>query len=81
MSYYGGLDVSLKETHVCVRVPGGRIAASGCVETCPIAIAAWLGAHAPGAAAAVLETGGLSSWLCAGFWGHNTYLYQIAAPM
>jgi len=66
MSYYVGLDVSLKETHICVRVPGGRVAASGCVATCPVAIAAWLGAHAPGAETVVLETGGLSSWLCEG---------------
>ena len=25
MTYYAGLDVSLKETHVCVLAPGGRI--------------------------------------------------------
>ena len=56
MQYYVGLDVSLKETHMCVRVPGGRVAASGCVESCPVAIAAWLGERAPGAEAVVLET-------------------------
>lgn len=66
MSYYVGLDVSLKETHICVRVPGGRVAASGCVETCPVAIAAWLGERSPDAETVVLETGGHSSWLCAG---------------
>jgi len=63
MSYYVGLDVSLKETHLCVLAPGGRIVARGCVATDPLALSIWLGEHAPGASVVVLETGGLSSWL------------------
>lgn len=71
MSYYVGLDVSLKETHLCVLEPGGCCAARGSVATSPDALAAWLGEHAPGAQTVVLETGGLSSWLCAGLRGYG----------
>ena len=71
MSYHVGLDVSLKETKACALVPGGRVAAQGCVETSPEALATWLGMHAPDAAAIVLESGGLSSWLCQGLREHG----------
>ncbi len=66
MSYFVGLDVSLKETHICVLASGGRVVARGCVETAPLSLALWLSEHARGAEAVVLETGGLSSWLSAG---------------
>ena len=71
MSYHVGLDVSLKETKACAPVPGGRVAAQGCVETSPEALATWLGMHAPDAAAIVLESGSLSSWLCQGLREHG----------
>jgi transposase len=66
MTYYVGLDVSLKETHLCVLQDGGGVVARGCVETAPGPLAAWLNEHAPGASVVVLETGGLSSWLAEG---------------
>ena len=66
MDHYVGLDVSLKETHICVLASGGRVVARGCVETAPLSLALWLSEHARGAEAVVLETGGLSSWLSAG---------------
>ncbi len=69
MTYYAGLDVSLKETKVCVLAPGGRIVARGSVVTDPAAISAWLAARAPGVEVAVVETGGMSSWLASGLVG------------
>ena len=57
MTYYVGLDVSLKETHLCVLQDGGGVVARGCVETAPGPLAAWLNEHAPGASVVVLETG------------------------
>jgi transposase len=66
MTYYAGLDVSLKETHVCVLATGGRLVARGCVATEPEAISAWLSAHAPEVSVVVLETGAMSSWLASG---------------
>ena len=66
MSYYVGMDVSLKETHLCVLRDGGEIVARGRVASEPAALAAWLGAHAPDALRVVLETGGFSSWLASG---------------
>jgi len=69
MTYYAGLDVSLKETKVCVLAPGGRMVARGSVATDPAALSAWLAARAPGVEVAVLETGGMSSWLASGLIG------------
>lgn len=66
MSYYVGMDVSLKETHLCVLNEGGGIVARGSAASAPVALGAWLSVHAPGAAVVVLETGGFSSWLSAG---------------
>ena len=64
MFYYVGMDVSLKETHLCVLKEGGEVVARGSVETAPGPLAAWLAVHAPDAVSVVLETGGVSSWLC-----------------
>ena len=71
MAYYAGLDVSLKETKVCVLAPGGRIVARGSVATEPAALSAWLAAQARGVEVAVLETGGMSSWLASGLVAHD----------
>jgi transposase len=66
MEQYVGLDVSLKETEVCVLDVRGSELARGRVATAPEALAGWLLEHAPEAVVAVLETGGQSSWLCEG---------------
>ena len=66
MTYYVGLDVSLKETEVCVLAPGGRLVARARVASDPVSLSNWLGIHASSASAVVLETGGLSSWLAGG---------------
>ena len=66
MEHYLGMDVSLKVTHLSVRAQGGEVVARGSAPTEPGALSVWLGKHAPAASVVVLETGGLSSWLCAG---------------
>ena len=63
MQTYIGLDVSLKETHICALRDGGEIVARGCVESEPAIVAQWLFCHAPDVRCVVLETGGQSSWL------------------
>lgn len=63
MSDYIGLDVSLEETHICVVDERGRPRAAGVAATEPAALAQALAKLAPDAELAVLETGGLSSWL------------------
>lgn len=63
MEQYIGLDVSLKETHICVVDATGAIVARGREATQPELVAAAIGRLAPSARLAVLETGGQSSWL------------------
>lgn len=66
MVEYVGLDVSMKETSVCVVDGDARIVAEGVVATCPDAIARFLERRAPGAVRVGLETGSLSGWLWRG---------------
>tara|TARA_R110002012_G_C11562128_1_gene603524 strand:- start:200 stop:1219 length:1020 start_codon:yes stop_codon:yes gene_type:complete len=63
MEQYVGLDVSLKETELCVVDGRGGVLARGRVPTEPECLAAALGKLAPAASLVVLETGGQSSWL------------------
>jgi len=64
MKHYAGLDVSLKETTICVVDDGGAVVGRGTVATDPDAIAAFFaGAAARGVARMVHESGQLSIWL------------------
>ena len=63
MGEYVGLDVSMKETSVCVVDHEEAIVAEGVVATCPDAIAGFVSARAPGALRVGFETGSLSAWL------------------
>ena len=63
MEQYIGLDVSLKETHICVVDGRGAVLARGREATQPDLLARAIECLAPGARLAVLETGGQSSWL------------------
>ncbi len=63
MSYYVGLDVSVKSVTICVVDGEGAIAARGEVSSDPDQIAAFLLEHAPDAARVVHESGILSIWL------------------
>jgi transposase len=60
---YIGLDVSVKETHICVVDENGEVVARGREVTQPELLAAAIGKLAPDAALVIFETGGQSSWL------------------
>jgi transposase len=63
MQHYVGLDVSLKQTAVCVVDQTGKIKREGMVASDPDAIVRFIKAHAPQLARAGLETGATSTWL------------------
>ncbi|MFQ5507928.1 MAG: IS110 family transposase [Leptospirillia bacterium] len=63
MEQFIGLDVSLKETHICVVDGAGEVVARGREATQPERLAKAIGDLAPEARVVVLETGGQSSWL------------------
>lgn len=63
MQHYVGLDVSLKQTSICVIDQSGSILREGVVESDPEAIAAFVRSQAPGVARIGLETGPAATWL------------------
>ena len=63
MKFYAGLDVSLKETAICVVDEKGVILKEGTVASEPASIVTWLEALNVGIVRAGLEIGGLSRWL------------------
>jgi transposase len=60
---YAGLDVSLKETAVCIVDDAGKIVFERMIPTDPQVIAACLGKQAPGLERFGLESGATSAWL------------------
>lgn len=65
MQYHVGLDVSLRQTAVCIVDQAGKIRREGMVASDPDAIAAFIVKHAPHVARIGLETGATSNWLWA----------------
>jgi transposase len=63
MELYVGMDVSLKETSICVVDGSGRIVCEGTVISEPAAIAEFVKARAAGAVRVGLETGPTTTWL------------------
>ena len=63
MQHYVGLDVSLKQTAVCVVDQTGKIKREAMVASAPDAIAQFMAAHAPDAVRIGLESGATSTWL------------------
>jgi transposase len=63
MQHYVGLDVSLKQTAVCIVDEAGKIKREGMVASDPDAIAHFVERHAPHAVRIGLETGATSTWL------------------
>ncbi len=63
MELYVGMDVSLKETSICVVDDSGRIVSEGTVISEPEAIAAFIKAKAVGAKRIGLETDPTTTWL------------------
>ena len=63
MEHYVGLDVSLKQTSICVVNEAGSIVREGVVASDPDAIATFVRSKAPGAIRIGLETGPTTNWL------------------
>jgi transposase len=63
MEYYVGLDVSLKQTSICVVDQSGSVVREGVVDSGPEAISVYVRSKAPGAVRIGLETGPTSTWL------------------
>ncbi len=63
MELYVGMDVSLKETSICVVDDSGEIVSEGTVISEPAALAAFIKAEADGALRIGLETGPTTTWL------------------
>ena len=63
MQYYVGLDVSLKQTSICVADQAGSVVREGVVGSDPEAISAYVRSKAPNAVRIGLETGPTSTWL------------------
>ena len=63
MQHYIGLDVSLKQTAVCVVDQTGKIKREGMVASDPDTIADFIAANAPHVARNGLEAGATSTWL------------------
>jgi transposase len=63
MKSYVGLDVSLKQTSICVVDESGSVVREGVVISDPEAIVAFVRLNAPGAARIGLETGPTTTWL------------------
>ena len=63
MEYYVGLDVSLKQTSICVVDQTGSVVREGVVDSDPKAISVYVRSKAPDAVRIGLETGPTSTWL------------------
>src|SRR5246500_4517285 len=63
MGYYVGLDVSLKQTSICVVNQAGSIVQEGVVDSDPEAIASFVRSKAPGTVRIGIETGPTTTWL------------------
>lgn len=63
MKHYVGLDVSQKETSICIVDETGRPIHQGRVKSDPGVLAAVIAKKAPNAERVGLETGAMSSWL------------------
>ena len=74
MEYYIGLDVSLKQTSICVVNQIGSIVQENVVDFDPEAIAGFVRSNAPGVVRIGLETGPTATWL----W---TELKRLGLPM
>jgi transposase len=63
MEHYVGLDVSLKQTAICIVDRTGRVQREGIVSSDPEAIAAFIKSYAPNVVRIGLETGQTATWL------------------
>lgn len=66
MKQYAGIDVSLKDSHVCIVGEDGRVVSEAVVASDPAALAAYLAPFAGALVHVGLEAGPQSQWLYAG---------------
>src|ERR1051325_4682142 len=69
MEHFAGIDVSLKDSSVCVVDAAGRIVREAKVASEPEALVAWFGGLGFAVTRIGLEAGPLSQWLHAGLTG------------
>jgi transposase len=69
MEHFAGIDVSLKESSICVVDAAGRIVREAKVASEPEALVAWFGGLGLAVTRIGLEAGPLSQWLHAGLTG------------
>ena len=74
MEQYVGLDVSLKQTAICIVDRAGKIEREGVAASDPETIAAFVKSHAPHVARIGLETGATATWL-------RTELNKLGLPI
>jgi len=79
MAIYAGLDVSDKQTHICVIDAEGKVVQRDCVASDPEALAKWLKRHCCDLTRVVLETGPLSTFLYHGLVEHAVPVTCICA--
>ena len=81
MKQYVGLDVSQRETSVCVLNERGHILFEGKAKSDPGALTALLRARAPHAERIGFETGAMASWLWQNFVGSIFQWYASTLGM
>jgi hypothetical protein len=69
MEHFAGIDVSLKDSSICVVDAAGRIVREAKVASEPEALIAWFGGLGLAVTRIGLEAGPLSQWLHAGLTG------------
>src|ERR1700726_2552080 len=79
MEYYVGVDVSLKQTSICVVDQTGSVVREGVVDSDPEAISVYVRSKAPDAVRIGLETGPTSTWLWTELKGLGLPVICIAA--
>jgi hypothetical protein len=78
MEYYVGLDVSLKQTSICVVNQTGAMAQEGVVMSDPEAIASFVRSKAPGTVRIGIETRPTTTWLWTELNRHDGDLHRRA---
>jgi len=79
MTMYAGLDVSDKQTHICVVDAEGAVIRREVVASDPEVLAKWLKKHCSGIVRVVLETGPLSTFLYHGLFERTVPVICICA--
>src|SRR4051794_10215956 len=80
MEHFAGIDVSLKDSSICVVDAAGRIVREGKVASEPETLVAWFREVGFAVTRIGLEAGPLSQWLHAGFSGAGFEAVLLETP-